>query len=294
MPPKIKTARDLVTSRQATAAGFLEQAITKTHESEQFVNAAIELTQALSDVATVGDALKLKSIREQLMTAAGFSDKAQNWVTQDEIRTALAEGIGTHEGDDWREQIVCRFLLTRGDTLGGKMRNIIGAAAGRKLTAAITDALARKKTRIETKESRAGKVQSISWDRRMMVFDKKPPKVNKSIDAILMDMSTKGYNPSDRLKKRPQDFLACGELKGGIDPAGADEHWKTANSALDRIRRAFRKDKSKPQLFFVGAAIEQAMADEIFDQLKSGELAFAANLTDEQQVVDLAAWIVSL
>ena len=30
-----------------------------------------------------------------------------------------------------------------------------------------------------------------------------------------------------------------GELKGGIDPAGADEHWKTGNSALVRIRKAF-------------------------------------------------------
>ncbi len=26
--------------------------------------------------------------------------------------------------------------------------------------------------------------------------------------------------------------LMLGELKGGIDPAGADEHWKTANTVL--------------------------------------------------------------
>jgi len=30
-----------------------------------------------------------------------------------------------------------------------------------------------------------------------------------------------------------------GELKGGIDPAGADEHWKTANKALDKMRKPF-------------------------------------------------------
>ncbi|HAJ78349.1 MAG TPA: hypothetical protein DCO75_01135, partial [Fibrobacteres bacterium] len=33
------------------------------------------------------------------------------------------------------------------------------------------------------------------------------------------------------------------ELKGGIDPAGADEHWKTAKTAIDRIVSAFKKRK---------------------------------------------------
>jgi hypothetical protein len=33
--------------------------------------------------------------------------------------------------------------------------------------------------------------------------------------------------------------IALGELKGGIDPGGADEHWKTAQAAFNRIRQAF-------------------------------------------------------
>jgi type II restriction enzyme len=39
-------------------------------------------------------------------------------------------------------------------------------------------------------------------------------------------------------------------LKGGIDPAGADEHWKTAGSALLRIKRAFQAEGLAPATFF--------------------------------------------
>jgi len=89
-------------------------------------------------------------------------------------------------------------------------------------------------------------------------------------------------------------YLACGELKGGIDPAGADEHWKTANSALHRIRMHFDEHETKPKLFFCGAAIADAMAHEIFEQLGDGRLAYAANLTVPEQVDDLATWLITL
>jgi type II restriction enzyme len=76
-------------------------------------------------------------------------------------------------------------------------------------------------------------------------------------------------------------YLACGELKGGIDPAGADEHWKTAGSALARIRS--RCGRRCPRLFFAASAIEEAMAKEIYHQLRIGKLSHAANLTVTKQ-----------
>jgi type II restriction enzyme len=66
-------------------------------------------------------------------------------------------------------------------------------------------------------------------------------------------------------------YVALGELKGGIDPAGADEHWKTARSALDRIKKAFEKVGQQPRRFFIGAAIEKEMAIEIWHDLEAGE-----------------------
>jgi type II restriction enzyme len=92
----------------------------------------------------------------------------------------------------------------------------------------------------------------------------------------------------------PGKYLALGELKGGIDPAGADEHWKTANSALNRIRTAFSKENCHPKTFFIGAAVENAMAKEIYQQLNDGTVSNGANLTNEEQVVSLCDWLIKL
>jgi len=109
----------------------------------------------------------------------------------------------------------------------------------------------------------------------------------RAIREILKEITKEAFND-------PKRYIAAGELKGGIDPAGADEHWKTANSALDRIRTSFIKEKTKPALFFVGAAIESSMATEIFEQLENGHLAHAANLTSNKQLEDLASWLTNL
>ena len=89
-------------------------------------------------------------------------------------------------------------------------------------------------------------------------------------------------------------YIALGELKGGIDPAGADEHWKTAQTALSRIREAFEKAGHKPYIFFIGSAIESKMASEIWDQLQNDILANAANLNDDNQLASLSHWLCNL
>jgi type II restriction enzyme len=85
-----------------------------------------------------------------------------------------------------------------------------------------------------------------------------------------------------------------GELKGGIDPAGADEHWKTGNTALNRIRAAFAENKLNIATSFIGAAIEKKMATEIFTQLKQKTLSCAANLTIDAQLVNYCDWLLKL
>ena len=85
-----------------------------------------------------------------------------------------------------------------------------------------------------------------------------------------------------------------GELKGGADPAGADEHWKTAISALARIKTGCRQSSPNVKLSFVGAAIEENMANEIWQQLKEGVLNHAANLTIEGQVTNYCNWMLTL
>jgi len=66
------------------------------------------------------------------------------------------------------------------------------------------------------------------------------------------------------------------------------------NPAFDRIRKGFGKRKKIPQTFFVGAAIENSMAAEIFRQLQSGTLNNAANLTNDEQLTSICEWIINL
>ena len=101
------------------------------------------------------------------------------------------------------------------------------------------------------------------------------------------------------LLKDPKNYLACGELKSGNDPAGGDEHWKTAMSSFDRIHNpsSATRDISQefhPALFFIGRAIEPVMATNIFERLESGVLSFAANLSNPQQVQALVEWLTTL
>ncbi len=277
--------------------GFLAQALVKIGKAVPFVETAHKFWAALQNVeniSTLDTLLDNPQYRRGLIAAAGFSQKAATHLTKEELDDAIKRVFSTLAetvGEGFREEILYRYLLTLGDTVGGQMRNYIGAEAGIKLSRAILTALPPEEPTLVVTENDKGKVQKIAWDSRLLLFDVKPPLIRNNVDVILVDTSS-GATLADLTAP---DFLACGELKGGIDPAGADEHWKTARSALHRIRDLFRVlGNHAPALFFVGAAIEVRMAEQIFADLESGELSHAANLSVPEQVADLANWLTSL
>jgi len=118
------------------------------------------------------------------------------------------------------------------------------------------------------------------------------PLFRNNVDLSLFDCDARSL--TRETYRTPSAYIALGELKGGLDPAGADEHWKTASTALTRIREAFGKHKLKPHTFFIGAAIEAKMAEEIWSLLKRGVLENAANLTDDDQIASITRWLCSL
>ena len=219
-------------------------------------------------------------------------------------------------GEKFVEELVYRFLLTRGDTLGGMMRNIAGFVGERKFIRSFLSILSiqgkkylwlhrKSGSWIQESPDDAGienELKGICWSNqsgnRTLLLNITVPIVRKNIDISLLNISSQDLNENKTSMRNclntPTLYLGLGELKGGIDPAGADEHWKTANSALERIRKSFSKHKIKPCTFFVGAAIETAMAKEIFQQLKQKKLSNAANLTDNKQLVSLCEWLVEI
>lgn len=295
MQPKyIKSSKDLVTARKLIGAGFLAQAIKKQEAAAPFIERAKEFWVALKPVKTVSDLLRLSDFGNEIVAAAGFSAKSQSKFSKTQLLDAekkIFEKIFSESKNSFREEVLYRYLLIKGDSVGGTMRNITGASAGEKLAAAILSTLNAKGISHETEKAQKNKIKKIEWEYRIILFDVKPKFINKNIDLILL-ASTESYQDEKALLQKPEAYLACGELKGGIDPAGADEHWKTANSAFERIRASF--NKKVPHLFYVGGAIENSMAQEIYKQLGDGKITHAANLNNTVQVADLVQWLTDL
>lgn len=313
MPPPehIQQASDLVTSMRNTRRGFLLQAKLKFRMASDIVRRISDDSRSLR-AANGADLLENimadDYLKELLRTAAGFSEKSKNILDPEEIDGTVRDffrDINTLPVEEAIGSIVSRLLITNGDTLGGSLRNKIGARAGRRLTNQIRLALSDRGIATTPRYSDNQKVSSISYGQRLILFDKKCPLIGtrgKNIDVMLVRIE--GQLPADEvafdnyLRERLRNsvgYLAFGELKGGIDPAGADEHWKTASKAFTRIRARFEGNgNDPPKFFFVGAAIEEDMASELFDALVEDEIDYAANLTNPTHVSHLANWLVSL
>jgi len=257
----------------------------------------------------------VSDIRNGLIAAAGLSDKAASHLGEEGCTAAIKEFIEKFlipAGDKFKEELIFRFLLTKGDSLGGKMRNIVGALAQRKLCLSIVSSLRLSNVDfyvlnditnqwIFSKEidddTEIENSKGISWkisknENRTLYFNITVPFVGNNIDMILLNKPYAEYFKTTI--SQCENYIALGELKGGIDPAGADEHWKTAKTALDRIKNAFKKSGFSPYIFFVGAAIENKMAVEIFDDLKSKYINNAANLTKPEHITALSDWLIKI
>jgi hypothetical protein len=305
----ITSAMDLVTSHEATCQGFLDQAKVKAEKATKYIERGRDFWEELTKTVSIFDVLNNPRLQEGLIATVGVSAKARNYLTEEDIKRILSgiiEGIPDDRRNSFREELFYRYLLTKGASLDGEMRNYGGARAASNFVVALLDALQAShdptvwlkdvKGSVKLPEAKllaeSHKVRKISWPGHVLLFDKKPALINKNVDMILL-VGTASQSDEDLLQK-PNCYLACGELKGGIDPAGADEHWKTARSALERVAAIFAPRRKKPALFFVGAAIEEAMASELFAWLQSGKLKHAANLTVAPQVAALISWLLTL
>lgn len=76
------------------------------------------------------------------------------------------------------------------------------------------------------------------------------------------------------------DMVWAAEVKGGADPAGSDEHWKTATKALDRVLDAAEETgRPKPKLSFIATIIVDRVALEAQKWIDDGKLVSVYNLT---------------
>ena len=140
----ITKPEDLVTSYNETRAGFIAIALEKNRRATPYIEEARVLQHRIKNIDSPGKLLDIPDIRNGLIAAAGLSDKAASHLGEDGCSAAVREFIDKFlapAGDTFKEELVFRFLLTKGDSLGGKMRNIVGALAQRKLCLSIISSL---------------------------------------------------------------------------------------------------------------------------------------------------------
>jgi len=136
----LEGSSDLVTTREAYRAGFIALALEKNDKATPYVEQARALRVAAARATAPAQLVDMEDIRPAMLTAAGVSDKAALHLQEGDRRQAilgLVRRFLEPAGQDFVDELVYRFLLTRGDTLGGSMRNIGGSLAQQKLTASI-------------------------------------------------------------------------------------------------------------------------------------------------------------
>lgn len=312
--PFIQSADDLVTSREAIRAGFLEAVLARSHEEIPYLDRANALLCRLkTKTHNVGEVLQLPNVEDALLDAAGVMQKTRRFLETDEKRKLIQDFLKkviAPTGEQYAEEIVYRYLMSLGEQLGGRMRNLVGRSAQAKFSRTLLSQIRLSKLHfavhgkngkwLEDKkadEFPVENIRAIRWrDRkynRTLVYNLTVPGIGgrtKNVDIVIFNCQIEDITAAN-LKKLMTDSRTLhlmGELKGGIDPAGGDEHWKTARGALERIREAYKK----AYVIFIAAAIEKAMSSEIFVQLQSGQLDYAANLTNVHQLNAICQWIV--
>lgn len=313
----ITSLEDLITTHEQTRAGFLAIALEKNMVGDPYVKQALAFKSMVSHTKGPDDFLTMPSIRPFMLTAAGMSEKSLQHLDTEDHTMVIKELIDKFlkpAGPAYIDETIYRFLLTKGDAVGGTMRNRIGAMGQEKLVRCILSCMNVRGISYEWVDStnstfkwlakRDGDtgvektLKALYWTNthgsRVLGFNMTNSIVTKNIDICLYRTDKTGYEQGKIAKNHPEKALMLGELKGGIDPAGADEHWKTANTALERIRTKYAAKGLQIQTSFVGAAIERAMAGEIYAQLVNGTMTNGANLTDTNQLVEYCNWLLDI
>ena len=120
----------LITPYEETRAGFISLALEKNRKATPFVEEAKALKAIAVKAKIPKDLLSIIEIQSSLLRAAGISDKAKNHLQDKDKREAivgLIENFLEPSGKSFVDELVYRFLLTRGDSLGGSIRNLAGA-----------------------------------------------------------------------------------------------------------------------------------------------------------------------
>ena len=228
---------------------------------------------------------------------------------------------------------IAMLMANMGDSLGGISRNEVGRTAMMRLLNPLVthlhrqnylheivcsfkgDLSAASEATRQSKRKRIAMDSAIDMNALLTEFEHRRVKYHELVirngNRLLVDRQRNWtdkagtayrigpdlYSTSETL-----DFVWAAEVKGGADPAGSDEHWKTATQALNRILDACQAtDRVQPALSFIATIFVERVAREAQAWIDEGKLTAAYNLTRmlhepqemERFCVDVTALLVN-
>jgi type II restriction enzyme len=209
----IKSANDLITSRQDTRAGFISMALEKNYIAIPYIEEAKALKTLASQVKKPKDLLAVKDLRVGLLTASGLSDKSLNYLDEDDRTIAingLIEKFLEPAGENFIDELVYRYLLTKGDALGGKARNLAGSLGERKFLRALLSIFNISGINYKWKDNDTNtwldkptdnidiekRIKAVYWKKnqdRLMVLNINVPLVNKNVDLTILQSKIEDF-----------------------------------------------------------------------------------------------------
>ena len=207
----LKSFADLVTPYEETRAGFISLALEKNKIATPFVQEAKALRVFASRAETPKQLLQISEIQESLLTAAGLSDKAKNHLQKMDKQEAIngfIENFLEPSGKSFVDELVYRFLLTRGDSLGGSMRNLGGKLGEWRFTRCLISTFSITGVDFEYLNSKnkqwmppnseleiEKQLKGLRWARRgnerTLIYNLTVPTVQKNVDPVSIQLPAK-------------------------------------------------------------------------------------------------------
>ena len=274
--------KEIITNQKSIEKGFIWQAQKKRELSEHFSITAKLAKTLLKKVNSFEDIYNNNIIFDFIIGTLMLSKKSIINLDKKVVKGIIEEQINFKKlsNQNYVNQLGDNYLISSGESVGGANRNIIGKKREAIFIENLERILIENSITYKKEITKTGNTSSITYSDRRLIFNKKPYYINKSVDFIVIKKINNKFD-----MENPNSYCCAGELKSGIDPAGADEHWKTARTALKRINTVFLQDnKTPPPLYFVGGAISNHMACEIIEMLERNRLKYAANLNNKSQL----------
>jgi hypothetical protein len=310
----LKESMDLVTSSEQAQAAFVSILLDKGNSAILVIEEARALRAAVATCPTPMDLLEHHELWPSLLAAAGLVRREARQLNDDQQATAILTLIEEYlqpRGDQFAQELVDRFLVTKGTDLAPRARLLLSQRAQRRFAQAVLASLCLRQIGPLLKATTAAPWQSwdgekcglplgvrgIAWagkdGPRTLLFNYRVPLCGRRFSAVLKRFFAGNQERPQRFD-HPNDYLALGEIDAAPDNRGGKAAWQRADMDLRNAERLFEVKAAHPRTFFIGAAISLLTAEAVWQALELGTLSNAANANDAAQLGGICQWLIRL